>query len=411
MLGTSGSLLTAAPVNGAPDTVQVQNVQGGKTSLFLLARSVEKHMNAAVAGRADQLGMARKVIAEFGRHLGQVDAADLKDARNRYALVDYLQLGGSPALVRRLLERLQIAVDADPVLQGSLLFAERRIEEAAAVLETIEPRTFNRRIAARVALVRGMVLASRDKTRALSFLDEARLLSPGTVIEEASLRQAVQMLHDADTSMALVRALTVYLRRFPDSPYAGRVVPFAIRAAVSGPLVADQDGLERVLVAMDQLSVDKRDYVKLRLARHGVAAGRSELVEIATNSLLSSADVTPVVRARGELYRLVMGAVQRPVDATLSALMGLDTDGLGAEDIALRDAGFAVLRAIADTSPQPDAVNATADVVRDDGEANNVSNEQEIGVVPPTLDDMDNEMIREGVARGNRLLALYRSGG
>ncbi|MGT2464328.1 hypothetical protein ACVOMV_00165 [Mesorhizobium atlanticum] len=59
------------------------------------------------------------------------------------------------------------------------------------MLKPIDPMSVPADIGAFLALVKGSLLAADDPAQALALLDEARLLSPGTLVEEAALRRSV----------------------------------------------------------------------------------------------------------------------------------------------------------------------------------------------------------------------------
>ncbi|TIP53397.1 MAG: chemotaxis protein MotC, partial [Mesorhizobium sp.] len=71
-----------------------------------------------------------------------------------------------------------------------------------------------------LALVKGSLLAADDPAQALTLLDEARLLSPGTLVEEAALRRSVGIAAAQGDAARFALASTQYVASYLYSPYA-----------------------------------------------------------------------------------------------------------------------------------------------------------------------------------------------
>src|SRR5690606_33344903 len=103
--------------------------------------------------------------------------------------------------------------------QGALAYAEGRDDEARAHLLGVDARRLDPGLAGAVALVQSALVADTDPKRASEFLDQARLLAPGTLVEEAALRRQILLLPSIGQLHRLV-LLTRYVRRFGKSYYA-----------------------------------------------------------------------------------------------------------------------------------------------------------------------------------------------
>ena len=63
--------------------------------------------------------------------------------------------------------------------------------------------------------------AEKEPAKALAYLDDARLLAPGTLIEEAAFRRQIALIASAGDGERYEMMVARYLRRFPNSVYAG----------------------------------------------------------------------------------------------------------------------------------------------------------------------------------------------
>ncbi|TGQ47026.1 chemotaxis protein MotC, partial [Mesorhizobium sp. M1C.F.Ca.ET.210.01.1.1] len=77
------------------------------------------------------------------------------------------------------------------IAKGVIGYLNGRPGEAIEALRPIDPMTQPSDLGAFLALVKGSLLATDQPTAALMLLDEAKLLSPGTLVEEAALRRSV----------------------------------------------------------------------------------------------------------------------------------------------------------------------------------------------------------------------------
>src|SRR5262249_35028917 len=108
----------------------------------------------------------------------------------------------------------------DSVLRGALAYAEGRGGEAHALLGDVSALSLDPILAGHVALVQAELVANSDPRRAIARLDEARLLAPGTLVEEAALRRQVSLAGAAGLAEMFEALSGQYLRRFPKSFYA-----------------------------------------------------------------------------------------------------------------------------------------------------------------------------------------------
>ena len=144
-----------------------------------------------------------------------------KDPRNARAAVVFVLSGGSARVLQKLMRSGASADINEKLIKGALAYGEGRHDEAAELLAGIDARALDPGMAGHVAYVQGELAARKEPAKALVHLDEARLLSPGTIVEEAALRRQIALLAAAGSADRYEALATQYLRRFPNSVYAG----------------------------------------------------------------------------------------------------------------------------------------------------------------------------------------------
>src|SRR5690606_11519516 len=107
------------------------------------------------------------------------------------------------------------------LLLGALAYVEGQEDEARRLLQPVSPRALAPGLGGQIALVKAALLVRDQPAAAMEMLALARLLMPGTLVEEAWLRREIfvgSQLGDLDRFEALAER---YMRRFRHSVYAG----------------------------------------------------------------------------------------------------------------------------------------------------------------------------------------------
>src|SRR5690606_40969681 len=118
-------------------------------------------------------------------------------------------------------------------------------------------------LAAFVALVKGSLAAKEHPAQALRLLDEARLLSPGTLVEEAALRRSVGIAAETGDAARFALASTQYAARFLHSPYASQFAD----SFVSGVIALNLSiSLEKVADITAMMDAEREKVIYLRIA-------------------------------------------------------------------------------------------------------------------------------------------------
>ena len=311
-------------------------------------RSLQRLQDQVAHGnRAAQAAQA-KMLAHVADIFSAADPAVWKEPRNADAAALYLFSAGKARTIRALVEQgVVFAADRDRLVKGALAYAEGQDEVARALLGKYDPRSLPRALGGHLALVLATMSADKDPGRAEAMLDSARLLVPGTLVEEAALRRQVFLLADVASLDKFTALSRQYMRRFRGSVYAtnfkARLTSFAVRLAVAG----DVAQLSKVDTAFVELPQAERRSLYLTLARDALLAGRADTARYAAGRAAAlSPDAADAERAR--LYTAAAGVANDASPEGRAALTGLDRGRLSARDAELQDAALAVATSIDD---------------------------------------------------------------
>ncbi|NBN79371.1 chemotaxis protein [Microvirga tunisiensis] len=347
----------AVPLPAVPSgPVPVPAVPVSGIQPFELVRTLQ-----ALQGEVAQ-GDARAHVAQRAL-LGRMQDAFLSappetwaDQRNARAAVIYLLSGGNPKVVRQLIALTPPPAVEDDLLRGALAYVDGNAEEARRRLSRFDPMDLPPNLGGQVALVRAALEVAGQPQEALRLLGIARLLMPGTLVEEAALRREVFLagkLGEIDRFQSLsIR----YLRRFKGSIYAGdfqRRFGMALDGLGFG---LDQRRFVLLEGLLAEFEVPVRRQYYMAVTRQAVVSGNLEIARMAagrTRPLVAEGSPDEV---RLRLYTAASSLAPADVMATRELLWSIDRKTLAPEDLALMDAVYAVLNHVRHWPSPPDGV-------------------------------------------------------
>jgi chemotaxis protein MotC len=302
---------------------------------YRMVRTLEHIQDGIAQGNSQAHSFQREFIGEIAEKMLSAPDATWQDAKNLRAVIVYVLSGGDPRILKKLL-----TIDLPPafptsLLRGLLAYSEGRNREALKALTEVDHRAYDTRTGCHLALAKAMVQAPEDVHKALVLLDDARLLCPGTLVEEAALRRQVLLLSNADDNQRFEMLAFAYLRRYPRSIYARNFARSFAVTVTSGRYAVDPVLMERLVRRIDDLPNETRRRLYLALAEEGVTRGRIELTRIAADKAapLVAPNSRDVVRL--ELYRAAAMVVTKDYDVALGKLRAIDRSKLSTSDVQL----------------------------------------------------------------------------
>jgi chemotaxis protein MotC len=317
-----------------------------------LVRALRVLQDRVAHGDAAAHQVQRDRLAQLTEEFGRFDAETWKEPRNARAAVAFVLSGGNPRVLGKLLEGGPLNGVDDKLARGALAYGRGRNAEAADLLAAIDARTLDASLAGHVALIQSELVAKKDPPKAMALLDEARLLSPGTLIEEAALRRQVATVAAANDFDRFEALSTRYLYRFPSSLYAGNFRrQFAGLVVEHAPANAARLAvLESKLAALD--AADLRE-IYLLIAKEGLVKGKLQVTRFAAGNAVRLAEPDTADAAHARFYEVVVAALMQASDGSVGALASLEPDALGEDEAELLAAARSVVREVGYVAPGP----------------------------------------------------------
>jgi len=307
---------------------------------YRLVRTLEEIQDRIASGSSGAHSFQRQFIAEIGVKLLAADDEVWRKPRNNRSAIVYVLSGGDPRVLKKLAKMENVPGLSMNLVKGVLAYSEGRNSEALRLLTDIDHHAFDTRTGGHVALAKAMVFAAEDAAKSLGFLDDARLLCPGTLVEEAALRRQVLLLASIENFPRFELLAFEYLRRFSRSIYARSFSRSFAAAIASGKMGADPALRGRLEAQLDELSDDSRRTLYMTLAEEGITRGRVELTRLAVDKIAHLVPENSRYAVKLQLYKGAALLVTKDYDAGVAMLNSLDRSRLGRTDIELLDSAL-----------------------------------------------------------------------
>lgn len=324
--------LTAAPAVADPAPAPASTAN----EPYELVRALQSVQDGIANGDTAAHGSHIALIRQIGEKFIAADASVWSNAQNGQAVVIYLLSGGAPQVVRKL-PREKLNVDG-PLFDGALAYVEGRQDDAREQLKDVQPRTLPSGLGGQVALVQGALFARKEVSLAIERLDDARLLLPGTLVEEAALRREILLVGQAEDFDKFEFLTLAYIRHYRNSIYAGDFWQRFSSGLTQSSIALDERRFGRVAALLEQVDRASRLKLYLAIARAAMVRGRLEMARLAgERSLTLSADASPE-RERAHFFRGVARALTDEYDGGVAELKALDRSKLPERDVPLLNA-------------------------------------------------------------------------
>lgn len=303
---------------------------------YEFVRALQAVQDGIANGDTAAHGRHGALIRQIGEKFLAADASAWSNPQNAQAVVIYLLSGGAPQVVRKL-PRDKMNVD-ERLLNGALAYVEGRQDEARELLKDVKPRTIPSGLGGQVALVQGALFARAEASFAIERLDDARLLLPGTLVEEAALRREILLVGQAEDFDKFEFLTLAYIRHYRNSIYAGDFWQRFSTGLTQSSLALDDRRFERVVTLLEQIDRASRLKLYLVIARTAMLRGRLSVTRLAGERALALSADASAERERAHLFRGASRVLTDEYDGGLAELKALDRSKLPERDVPLLNA-------------------------------------------------------------------------
>lgn len=326
---------------------------------YQMVRSLQLLQDRLASGDHAALPLQKKLLELIDDRLRKSDDTVFEEKRNVRAALVYGMSGGNPLTLSAVFRKKSISDEDKRIGQGVLNYLQGNPAGAQNALANVDPRLLPAEIGAFLALVKGSVTSVSDPTVALKQFDTARLLAPGTLVEEAALRRSLALAASLGEADRFYRAANQYVRRFLRSPYASQFADSFVSGILALHDKLNLDALDETTTMMD---ADQRRVIFLRLARRAAIDGLTDLSVFAASraEIEAGADRQD---PRSQLYSSLSTLTSENIDEVTARLRSIDRQQLSESDIRLLDAAEAIVSSVTaapKVEPEPPATEAVS---------------------------------------------------
>ncbi len=333
-----------------------------------LFRDLQSVQDRIAQGSTEALAEQRQVLDRIEVEFRKAAPETWQDPRNAVSLVGYVLSGGRPAVLRDILRSEPLPAVDEQLMRGALAYAEGRAQAAKEALAEVKARNFTS-TGSQVAIAQAALVVSEDPMRAAALLDEARLLAPGTLAEEAALRREILVVAELQQVEKFALLSRQYLQRFRHSVYAGNFRQRFATALTRMKFVDNPEELPRLDDILSDMEPAARQELYLIIARAAVVQAKAPIARFAADRVLAMTDLSDTAKEQAHLYRAAVSVVGvETFDGASAALKKIDRNLLEEADRDLLD----VVLGIADSirrAPQVTLTDVAADRPADESAA------------------------------------------
>lgn len=333
---------------------------------YQLVRTLQSLQNEAAAGNRTAHAAQGKLLLDLERAmLGQPPEA-WDDPRNTRAAVQYVLSGGQPGVLTELVKRGEPVGLPKGLAEGALAYVMGDNGQARALLMALDPASLHESLAGHLALVQATLVLRNDQKRALQLLDQARLASPGSLVEEGALRRVVFIAAEINDLDRLEKATAQYMRRFDRSVYADNFRQAFATGLVRFDIGRDPEKFPRLVATLRAFDREQQRSVLLIIARDALVRGRFEQARRAADEVARIPGADQATIARASLYRAASRLGIDKADGALETLRKIDANRLPPAEKDILQAALRVATHIVDvpagTTRTPAATPEPADL-------------------------------------------------
>ena len=276
----------------------------------------------------------RSKMRAIGAEIAAAGPEAFKVKAERDAVVVYLLSGGQPRDIAKILERGDFPPAERDLLRGAAGYTGGRESEAEKLLP-YDPKVESLRLGSQLAYAQSVLMTPTNPRKALDLLDLARLLAPGTLIEEAALRREILLVGDLRNPERVAFLARQYVERFGKSIYAGDFVHSLAAIAIRFDLCATLADLGKFSALLALAPPEQARAFLLVVARASALRGRFDVAAEAGQEAVKTATPGSADEARGRLYDVISRFPNMAESDARAAFARIAPDRLSPADRAL----------------------------------------------------------------------------
>ncbi|MGH0004411.1 hypothetical protein ACQU0X_30455 [Pseudovibrio ascidiaceicola] len=353
---TTALILAASPVAMNLQPASAQMVSTADPDLMVLELQILQ--DEIIKGNLEAYNLLQPSLIVIGRRFLRLDPELWKLEKNSRAAVSFMLSGGSGSVFQELAVQ-GVKFTGDPNLfAGAMAYSQGNRQMALNLLLKVDPITLPVAVAGQVALAQAILISNNDPAGAQRYFDLARLMMPGTLVEESALRRQAPMVAELGDTEKFERLSRRYLFQYSSSVFASEFRDTVADVISGSDYLKKEDEWDRVFQLVSEFDEESQSILLLRLAKAALISGNTAFAVKGSAAFLdlNSDDAERVSEAK--LYLSAAKASGEEWEQAISGLVEVKAADLSAGNQLIQTAAIAMANTIREW-PQPETPAAS----------------------------------------------------
>ncbi|KZL11426.1 hypothetical protein [Pseudovibrio sp. Ad26] len=353
---TTALILAASPVAMNLQPASAQMVSTADPDLMVLELQILQ--DEIIKGNLEAYNLLQPSLIVIGRRFLRLDPEIWKLEKNSRAAVSFMLSGGSGSVFQELAVQ-GVKFTGDPNLfAGAMAYSQGNRQMALNLLLKVDPITLPVAVAGQVALAQAILISNNDPAGAQRYFDLARLMMPGTLVEESALRRQAPMVAELGDTEKFERLSRRYLFQYSSSVFASEFRDTVADVISGSDYLKQEDEWDRVFQLVSEFDEESQSILLLRLAKAALISGNTAFAVKGSAAFLelNSDDAERVSEAK--LYLSASKASGEEWEQAISGLVEVKAADLSAGNQLIQAAAIAMANTIREW-PQPETPAAS----------------------------------------------------
>ncbi|KZK83361.1 chemotaxis protein [Pseudovibrio sp. Ad13] len=357
----SGLLSTALILAASPVAMNLQPASAQMVSTAdpdLMVLELQILQDEIIKGNLEAYNLLQPSLIVIGRRFLRLDPEIWKLEKNSRAAVSFMLSGGSGSVFQELAVQ-GVTFTGDPNLfAGAMAYSQGNRQMALNLLLKVDPITLPVAVAGQVALAQAILISNNDSAGAQRYFDLARLMMPGTLVEESALRRQAPMVAELGDTEKFERLSRRYLFQYSSSVFASEFRDTVADVISGSDYLKQEDEWDRVFQLVSEFDEESQSILLLRLAKAALISGNTAFAVKGSAAFLelNSDDAERVSEAK--LYLSAAKASGEEWEQAISGLVEVKAADLSAGNQLIQAAAIAMANTIREW-PQPETPAAS----------------------------------------------------
>ncbi len=318
VLLSTGSIVGAGPGAMNLQPASAQMISTADPDLMVLELQILQ--DEIIKGNLEAYNLLQPSLIVIGRRFLRQDPESWKIEKNSRAAISFMLSGGAGSVFQELAVQ-GVEFTGDPNLfAGAMAYSQGNRQAALNLLLKVDPITLPVAIAGQVALAQAILISNDDPAGAQRYFDLARLMMPGTLVEESALRRQAPMVAELGDTEKFERLSRRYLFQYNTSVFASEFRDTVADVISGSDYLKKEDEWDRVFQLVSEFDEESQGILLLRLAKAALISGNTAFALKGSAAFL---DLSPDGAERESEAKLYLSAAKAPGEEWEQAISGL----------------------------------------------------------------------------------------